>query len=125
MTDLYNKMAATAQRLLREKGQAMTLTRRTPGAYNPATSAATPGATTIAVVGVLMSLRQQDRVTLRTDDPESLLRGDRKAIISAQGVSEVAPGDTLTIGNELWSVVNADKLNPAGVTIIYTLQVRQ
>lgn len=122
MSDLYSKLAATAQRLLADKGQPMTVTARTPGAYNPAISGATPGAATTPVVGVMLDYTE---AAFRADGDGAVLRGDRKAIVSAQGLTEVVMGDTLTVGGEVWSVVRAKKLNPAGTVVIHTLQVRK
>jgi hypothetical protein len=100
----------------------MTVTVCTPGVYNPTISDATPGSTAVTVVGVMLDYTE---AAFRADGDSAVLRGDRKAIISAQGLPEVGMGDTLTVGGEIWSVVRAKKLNPAGTVVIHTLQVRK
>lgn len=116
----YARHAATAQRLLERFGRAVTLTRKTPGAYEPATGAPGVGTTTThAGTAVLLEYTQRDI------DGSHIRMGDQRAYIAPD--IEITPqtGDTLTIGEEVWSVIASRPLAPAGVVVLHDAQVRR
>ena len=120
MSDFYSGLAQTALRLLQEYGQPMTLTRRTAGAYNPATGAATITSTTADAQGAIFDIRGKEF------DPQMVQVGDRKIIMAAVGLDFAPePGMHVTVGADEWSVVQAGAINPGAVDVIYKLQVRK
>lgn len=108
-----------ASELLTEFGRALTLTKRTSGTYNPNTGTAAVTSTTYGVIGAIFDF------PARAIDGTIIQQGDKKAIIAARGLAAVPDiTDTLTVGGVAHSIVNVKALEPAGTTVIYTLQIR-
>lgn len=114
---LYPALKATASGLLSDKGQPMTLTVRTSGAYDPATGTAAVTATTETVSGAVFDYAAKDI------DGTLIKRGDKRVILEA---STLIPTSTctLTIGGVVHNIVEAVPVNPGGVVVIYKVQAR-
>lgn len=121
MTDFdYAKTAATAARLLLKFGRSVTITRTTPGTYDPATGAPGTGTTaTHAGTAVLLNYAQRDI------DGTHVRVGDQRAYIAPDLAVTPQTGDTLTIGGEVWSVIASRPLAPAGTVVLHEAQVRR
>jgi hypothetical protein len=116
----YAKTAATAARLLLKFGRAVTLTRVTPGAYDPATGAPGTGTTaTHAGTAALFEYQQKDI------DGTHIRMGDQRAYIAPGLAVTPQTGDTLTIGSDVWSVIASRPLSPAGIVVLHEAQVRR
>lgn len=114
----YSKLRATATRLLTDKGLACTLRKKTVGAYNPATGSVTTATTDYAIVGVLLNYSKS-----LINDTDSLIQvNDRKAII--QG--DIAPDtdDEFIFNGTIYRIISVKITNPAGLAVIYELQLR-
>ncbi len=118
MSDFYTGLKATAAGLLAEKGRAMTLHKRTPGAYNPATGAAAVTETDYACTGAEFDFPAQ------AIDETMILRGDKRVILSGLTVEPDA-GDMLTSGTTKRHIVGVKAVAPAGVVVVYIVQVRK
>lgn len=115
----YTDLRATAAALLTDKGQSMTLTKRTSGTYDPATGAATVTEATYSVTGAVFDF------PAAVIDGTLIQQGDKKVLISVLGLSvEPDADDSLTIGGTAHQIVQVKKLSPAGTTVLWTLQVR-
>ena len=115
----YTDAQNDADELLREFGQALTLTKKTSGAYDPATGAAAVTSTTYGVIGAVFDF------PARAIDGTIIQQGDKKAIIAARSLSVVPDiTDSLTVKGIAHQIVNVKALEPAGTTVIYTLQIR-
>lgn len=116
----YAGLQSTAAGLLSDKGMAMTLHKRTPGAYDAAT-----GATTVTEADYPCTGAHFDFPALLIDGT-MIQRGDKKVILSAQGLT-VTPdvGDALTAGTTRRSVVSVKAIAPADFVVAYVLQVRK
>lgn len=115
----YGGLRVTADRLLRDKGQAMTLNTNASGAYDPETGAAVTPAN-VACTGVILDYTAQEI------DGTQIETRDRKIILSAVGLP--APpdaGDTITVQGAIHAIIDVKPLEPAGLAVIYTLQVRK
>lgn len=116
----YDVAAATALRLLTNFGTDFTLTRTALAAGDDPFDPGTETDTAYTVKGVLLDYddRAMDGTIIRV--------GDRRAYIAASGLA-VTPriGDALTAVSEVYSVVNAKPLNPAGTAVVHELQVRR
>jgi hypothetical protein len=116
----------SADRMIEAKGQAVTLTRRASGSYNPATGAASVTTTTQTGKGVILPFAQGIRKAPGT----TVLATDRQCLLSAlksDGTALTAPqvDDTLTDSNgDVWAVTEVSPLAPAGLDIIYELTLR-
>lgn len=113
--------AASIRQTLRDKGQAMTLTRVSAGTYDPVAGTTTGSTTsTYTVYGITTSYAKG-----LTNRPDSLiLSGDKQAMIDAVSVVPL-PGDTLTIKGVVWQVIAVDAVEPDGTAYIYKAQVRK
>lgn len=121
MTDFYNDAAAMAGDLLTEFGQSCVLTVVTTGAYDPETGESGTTSTPHNVTAALFDYPQ------RHIDGTLILTGDKKALVSPVGLTvEPKPGHTLTnAAGAVYTVVNAKATAPAGVAVLWTLQVRK
>ena len=113
----YPALQATASRLLTTYGQPMTLRKRTPGAYNPAT-----GAATVTEVDSTVQAAEFD-VPAGMVDGTNILRGDRQ-VIMAGGGSVPDAGDLLVAGGVARNIVSVKATAPAGTVVIYELVTR-
>lgn len=116
----YAKAAATALRLLTRFGSAVTVTRVTPGAYDPETGTNGSGSTaTWTPQGVRLDY------SAREIDGTLILSGDQRVYMSAEPGLDPQPGDTVTLGADVWRVVRSHTLAPAGVAVLLEVQVRK
>lgn len=105
--------------MLRDKGQAVTLTVKTVGAYNPATGGASVTTAPVTTVGVVLplsrGLRHMEGSTIAVDDQQLLLPGD---------IDQPAVGTIATIGGKPFTIVEIAPLSPAGEALIYDCIIR-
>jgi hypothetical protein len=117
---VYTRPAATALKLLRKFGQFMTLTQRTTGDYDPATGSASVTESGQTVTGAVFDFPS------KLIDGTRILTGDKEVLIAASGLTLTpAPGMKLTDADgNVFEVITAQPLAPAGEAVIHTLQVR-
>lgn len=111
----YAKSAATARKLLAKFGQDMTITQEI---YNIDTGALT-SATTTTDKGVIF--HYSDGVVSMSNG--LIKSSDQKVYINISVVP--VPTDRLTVGTNVYSIVNVKALEPAGVNVLYELTVRK
>lgn len=106
----YSKLAGTGKRLVDRFGYDASIVRTVDDVV-----------TTFAVVIVMTEYRPQDR------DGVLIQQTDRKAIMSAVGLTFTPDPQTdrLVAGGESLQLVTVTPTSPAGVAIIYELQVRR
>lgn len=116
----YPLLRATAETLLAEKGQEVTITTRTSGSYSTSTgTAAQTTATTTANAAVF-------DYPLKDVDGTRILRGDKRVLLSAEGLTVVPDTtDRVTIGGVVHHVIDVQVVAPAGDAVLYKLQVRR
>jgi hypothetical protein len=121
--EFYSKMQATANRLLKGKGQEITLTRQAAGAYDPATGTAAVTTTTQTAYGAMFEYGDKniDRTLIKEGDKQLLL-----SAINSAGTALVAPAlnDTVTINTVVYTVVRIKPLSPAGTTVLFDCNIR-
>jgi len=121
----YTRLQATANRLLRGKGQSLTLTRITAGTYNPATGAMTGASTsTQSAYGAIFDYgaKQIDGTLIKAGDKQLLL-----SPFKTDGTALTAPvlGDTVSIGGVVFTLVEPLKeVNPAGTVVLFDVNLR-
>lgn len=115
----YPNLAATAQRLLEQFGMDTTLTRTVPGGYDPETGTTTgPTVTTWTGTGARFDYTQRDI------DGTLIRVGDRRVLIGVDGMTLPLTGDVVTLGVRSFTVVQASEIAPAGVAVLFDVQVR-
>lgn len=113
--------ASTADRLIRAKGQTVTITRRAAGAYAPATGTAAITQTTQTGKGVILPLGAGYRKEPGTNIP----LGSVQCLLSALGITAPHVDDTVTdAGGKAWTVVATSPLEPAGTALLYDLTMK-
>lgn len=121
MTDtaFYTGLRATADRLLQGKGKDMTLRKRTPGTYSETT-----GTVTVTTADHAVTAAEFDYPRLFIDGT-MILQGDRKVVMSAEGVTvSPEPDDQVISGDTTKKVVTAKPIAPGGIVVAWILQVR-
>lgn len=115
----YDEMAAVSDDILKEFGAPATLTRVTPGGYDPATATTTSDVTTTWTgTGAKFDYRQNEI------DGTKIRQGDQRVYLSVVGIVNPQSGDTLTIGGTVYSVVESRPLQPALIAVLFDVQVR-
>ena len=114
----YNRPAATAKRLLDRFGQAGSISRSTPGGYDPETGPTAPVELQSLCIVALLEFDN------RQIDGELVKIGDRRALIAPDTAFEPDAGDVLTVGVEVVQVVRNSPLKPAGVFVLHDCIVR-
>ena len=121
----YARLQATANRLLKGKGQSLTLTKITAGTYNPATGGFTgAGTSTQTAYGTILDYgaKQIDGTLIKAGDKQLLL-----SAVKTDGTALTAPvlGDTVTISSVVYTLVEPLKeVNPAGTPVLFDCNLR-
>ena len=116
----------TADAMIEAKGQTVTLTRRTSGAYDPATGSATIVDTVQTGKGVILDFA----TGLRKMAGSNIAAADRQCLLSAlnsagAALTRPAVDDTLTdAAGNAFTITEVSELSPAGTDILYTLTVK-
>ena len=121
----YTRLQATANRLLKGKGQSITLTKITAGTYNPETGGFTgAGTSTQTAYGAIFDYgtKQIDGTLIKVGDKQLLL-----SAFKTDGAALTAPvlGDTVSIGGVVYTLVEPLKeVSPAGTVVMYECNLR-
>lgn len=124
----YTRIQQTVDRLLKGKGQAVTLTRQSAGTYNTSTGAATITTTTQTGTGAVFEYGVQQAGIYNA--PGSLVKvGDKQLLLSpfnSAGVALTAPviNDTVTIGGTVYTITQVKMISPAGTVVLYDCNIR-
>lgn len=117
---MYEDLKADADSLLSELGQDMSLVRPGTGqSYDPVLGRASASAdSSFSAKGVMLAYESSEI------DGSNVQSGDRKVIL--QAVEQPKAADRLRVGLESsWTIVSWKEVAPAGLALIYELQVRR
>lgn len=119
---VYDRMAATAARLLASKGRAVDYLRVTTA--QDLTNADVT--TTVATTQVDCADFDITGQRYKMGDGGNVIAGDRVAYVPGRSLTtEPKPGDKMVIDGKTWAVVAIlERIAPAGATVLYALQVR-
>ncbi|OBY91179.1 hypothetical protein A6723_024290 [Pseudomonas sp. AU11447] len=127
MSAFYDRMAATALRLISRFGSEQTLRDVTAGVYDDVSGTWTTPPTDISQPAQLLLLDYTLQESGQQYAEGSEIRqGDKKIIIAARGLAW-APALTtrIDVDGVLWQVVNVKEANPAGTPLVYFCQGRK
>ena len=116
----YAGLKDTVDALLTEFGQDCELRRAgAPVTVDPVNGTVTGGAPQVfEVIGVVVDYEE------KLVDGETIMRGDRQAYIQAN--QEPKQADTFAEANGVvWAIVDVNPVNPAGLAVVYALQLRR
>jgi hypothetical protein len=115
----YNSIKGTARSLLAKFGQSMTLVKTTSNSYDTTTGANTLTTSSTTDIGVI--LPYGDGLKSTTD---SLIKqDDQQVFIQMSVVPSVT--DKITINSVDYDIVSVKAIEPAGINVLYELQVRK
>jgi len=112
----YPATAATATRLLERFGAAATLKRQSGTAYDPATGTSTQTYTSYATTAAVFDYAQ------KYIDGTLVKQGDQLAYCAPAVTPE--QGDRFTWNGVDYSVIAVKAVSPAGVPVLYEVQIR-
>ena len=116
----YSDMATTADELITEFGQTVTLKVSAGAAYDPETGSSVVTYTDQSGHGCVVDFDK------KLIDGTKVRIGDKLVLLSPLGVSEPKDGDQLVIGVDTWQLVPPVTVTaPAGVAVLYEVQVRK
>jgi hypothetical protein len=113
----YNRLAATASKLLTKFGGVVSVSRTTGGSVDPITGAVTPGSTTTLTAKGLIT-----DFDTKLMDGTAIQHGDRLLVID--NTFEPLMTDRPVIGSQQWNIVSIMAKQPANVAVVYMVQVR-
>ena len=119
MGNFYTGLASTAAKLLADKGQLITFTRKTLSSFDPIIGKETLGtATTYTGNGAAFDYKASELV-------DGLIqKGDIKLLLEATTTAPLID-DTCVIDSVTYRVMDVITTSPAGTVVIYTLQLRK
>ena len=121
----YQPFVEKADVLIERFGQAMTLRRTLPGAYDETTGLTTADVTSeYAAKGLeLVLTRSADNAVM---DGTLVEENRRLVLLSAKGQA-ITPkaADELDIGGEAWTVLGATPVSPGGTALVHKLEVKR
>ena len=118
----YSPIAATAATLLAEFGQTVTLSKVTPGAYDPVTGTYGPGTTATQTASAALLDYSMRESGASFADGSQVRVGDKKCLIEAAGL-DWPPDEATTLtdaGGVVWQIEKLRTLAPSGVAVLYT-----
>lgn len=131
MSAFYDDLQLTADELLTEFGQAVTLTNTGAAAtYDPATGATSgSGSTTQNAIGAVLEYSTFIRQGVRNEASSLIRAGDRQLLLSpfaADGTALTAPSvdDTVTVGAVTYTLTAVATNAPAGTVVYYDCNIR-
>lgn len=126
MSAFYDRMAATALRLIERFGLTATLSEVTPGEYDPVTGVETGGAN-LTQTGQLILLDYTVQEAGIINASGSLVQqGDKKIMLAAKGLEWPPTMTTTVLADGLtWTIINIKSTNPAGTPLVYELHGRR
>lgn len=118
----FAKLRNTARRLIQENGRSVTLVKdsRTPDDNTKPWLGGDTNDTSVTLNAAIVQYREQDI------DGDRIRRGDRRAIVEVPtGNDDLRQFDRLIDRNETWGIVSINKIEPADITVVYVMQIRQ
>lgn len=118
----YDESAASALRMISEKGRSVTIRRPDAGqSYDPANDTMSAGAPEEVVIKVVFTGFKINEV-----DGELIRREDKRVLIAAAALPFApAQSDLLIDGGVEYSIINTETVQPGDVPLLYKVQVRK
>ncbi len=112
----YEQDAIDAAATLAEDGQVVTLHQTVVGAYSTATGAATTTVTDVPRYGAVFDYGD------KLIDGTLIVTGDKQLYMEAGTVPNM--DDTITVDSVIYGIKSIKEINPAGVPVLYIIQLR-
>ena len=119
MSEFYDAKAALVQNQLKRYGQPITLVRDIAGVFDPITGAVSGGETQRLICSGILTNYQQSLV-----DGERIQLGDKKLLLAPDNLPLMSDKIEDRHGQR-WQIVRIESVSPAGVDLLYKIQVRR
>ena len=122
MADFYTGLANTADVLLKDKGQEITVVREI-ASYDPITAETTVTSSATQVLNGAVFSKSASSYDSALE--EEKIKGKTKSVLLSTLNSNFVPeiNDKLNFNNEVWKAYGVSKLSPAGTNVIYKIGV--
>ncbi len=114
----YSNLANVALKLLKDKGQLLTISRETSSGFDPILSDNTVLASSFTGYGAAFDYRKSEI------DGEIVQAGDIRLLLNATSIPPEI-NDTVAVNGGVYRVMAVTETSPAGTPVIYTLQLRK
>ena len=114
----YSNLKNVASRLLIDKGQDVTFTQETTTGIDPAAGTKTKTTSTFTGYGAAFDYKRMEI------DGELIQKGDIRFLMEATTTIPV-PGNTTVIDSIIYRVMSVKLTSPAGIAVIYEVQLRK
>lgn len=114
----YASLATTADTIIGNFGVPVTVLSKGTSSYNVDTGTVTSTDTTQTANGVIVEYESKDI------DGTLIMRGDKRLLLSPIGITSIKPDAKVTIAGVSYNVICVYETNPAGVALVYDLQIR-
>lgn len=119
MTGFYQDMALTAQQMLTEFGQVVTLRRLGAGAYDTSTGRNTlPAPSDVPINGAVF-----DYPPGQVNGPGGLILAMDKRLLLSPGTIPTIE-DRVIVNSIIYSIKGIQEINPAGIVVMYDMHIR-
>ncbi|MFP5338326.1 MAG: hypothetical protein ACLGIW_07520 [Gammaproteobacteria bacterium] len=125
MSQFYDRMAATALRLIEQFGQEITMRDTVPGEYDPVTGGSTPETTVDQPAQAILQDYALQQAGMSYAEGTVIRQGDKKILVAAQGLTPPQLTTTVLADGVTWTIVNIKEINPAGTPLVYEIQGRR
>ena len=125
MSQFYDRMAATALRLIEQFGQEITLRDTVPGEYDPVTGSQTPDVEVDQPAQAILQDYALQQSGMTYAEGTVIKQGDKKILVAAQGLTPPTLTTTVLADGATWTIVNIKEINPAGTPLVYEIQGRR
>lgn len=122
--NFYERLRTTANKLLKGKGQIVTLTSNVAGTYDAATGTSTITTSTQSIYAAVFDYgaKQIDGTLIKMGDKQLLV-----SALNTSGATITAPvvNDTVTVDGVVYTIVGPIKtIAPAGTVVMYDCNIR-
>ena len=115
----YSQLASVASRILTDKGKSLTFTRVSGGTFDPVAGETTGDSTTnYTGYGAAFNYNKSEI------DGTIVQNGDIRLLLEDTATAPILE-DTVTIDSIIYTVKNVTPTSPAGVVVMYELQLRR
>ena len=113
---LYSRLAATADKQIKDKGRDVTLRSVDEGSYDPQADSFTGQSNTDTIIKAVITNFQKDEV-----DGQLVLQGDKRALMTTLP----AINDKIIDGSTHYRVVSVEDIDPGTQAVLYKVQLRR
>lgn len=125
MSAFYDRMAATALRLIDQFGQTITVRNPTEGSYDPVTGTTTPGLPNDQPAQAILKDYALQQSGASYAEGTEIRQGDKEITIAAHGVAKPLMTTQIIADGVTWTIVSIKEINPAGTALVYKVQGRR